>query len=501
MNVARLLERAPKHYTSKPLCIFEDTDLPLSDFSRQVAVLSRRMMDAGAEKGCRIAVLVSNRPELLVGLFAIWTIGAVAVPINPALAGPEVRAIVEHCEPTIVLAEASLLNLLTGCGSRFELFVIDRDLGSDRASRHEKLAFGPAICATEPTDPALIYYTSGTTGTPKGAVISHEAVAATAEMFADHLMIGPVDRLLITGPMAFILHLTMNALTAISNGASIVILEKFRPDVAIEAINRHQITVLIAVPTAYTMMLNFLGGRCITLPSVRLGISAGAAFPEALSKRIQDGLGLCVFDLWGMTECGPITTYDPRRDRTGRPDSCGRTLPSCHIRIVDDGFQDLAVGEVGEVILRSPGLMTGYYRNPRATDEAISDGWMRSGDLGRVDADGLLYIVGRKKDMIVRGGANIYPVDIEEVLYSHDAVGECAVVGVPDPLFGEIVKAFVVLRDGRTLHASDLVEYCRARIAEYKVPSQIEIAKSLPKGATGKILRRQLRHMAAANTL
>src|SRR5579871_2144399 len=438
MNVARFLQRAHQHYTSKPLCTFENVELPLSDFSRAVAVLSRRMMDAGAAKGSRIAVLISNRPELLVGLFAIWTIGGVAVPINPALAVPEVRAIVGHCEPTIVLAEDNLSHVLSGCAPGFELFIVDRN----SASKNETAASSPAICPTASTDPALIYYTSGTTGTPKGAVISHGAVAATAGMFADHLMIGPMDRLLITGPMAFILHLTMNALTAISNGASIVILEKFKPDVAIEAINRHKITVLIAVPTAYTMMLNFLEGRRMTLPSVRLGISAGAAFPEALSKRIQDCLGLSVFDVWGMTECGPITTYDPRRERRGQPDSCGRTLPSCHIRIVDDGFKDLAVGEVGEVILRSPGLMTGYYKNPRATAEAISDGWMRSGDLGRVDADGLLYIVGRKKDMIVRGGANIYPVDIEEVLYSHDAVGECAVVGVPDPLFGEIVKAF-----------------------------------------------------------
>ena len=500
MNIANILDRARPYYASKPICFFKGEESSFSQISRQVAGLSATFLDSGIQKGDRIVVLFTNRPELLVSLFAIWAVGAVAVPINPALAAPEVCTIIDHCEPMLVVAEHQLSHLLVGSRVEFKLVGMDPEATSVWPQLIETLAPHFEVASMQPTDPALIYYTSGTTGMPKGVVISHTAALATVEMFSRHLMVESADRLLITGPMAFILHLTMNALTGINGGASIVILEKFHPDVVFKEIDRYQITVLIAVPTAYTMMLNSLNGRRTALPSVRWAISAGAAFPETLSQRILHGLGIPVFDLWGMTECGPITTYDPARDKAGRPDSCGRLLPSCEIRIIDDDFGDLNVGDVGEVILRCPGLMSGYYKNARSTSEAIVDGWMRSGDLGKLDADGFLYIVGRKKDLIIRGGANIYPVDIEDVLYSHQAVGECAVVGVPDQTFGEVVKAFVVIREGMDIECSALLDYCRCHIAEYKVPSQIEIVEALPKGATGKILRGRLRDMPATKT-
>ncbi len=498
MNVARMLERNGNCYALKPICSFRDREISISDFSAQANWLATEFRRLGANKNCTIAVLATNSPELLASLFAIWAIGAVAVPINPALAAPEVRVIVNHCEPSVVVLESQFLALLEGRQSGFAICAID---AASEGCRQAGVA-APRLQTTpvSPMDPALIYYTSGTTGTPKGAVISHAAIAATAEMFSQHLAIGPEDRLLITGPMAFILHLTMNALTAISGGASIVILEKFHPEAVLKAIDSHRITVLIAVPTAYTMVLNFLEGRSTALPSLRVAISAGAAFPEALSKRVRSGLGIDVFDLWGMTECGPITTYDPSHDREGRPDSCGRPLPSCEIRIVDDNLNDLPAGDVGELLARSPGLMNGYYKNHRATAEVLVNGWMRSGDLGRLGADRFLYIVGRKKDLIIRGGANIYPVDIEEVLYSHDAIEECAVIGVPHRTFGEIVKAFVVVRAEMHLLPIDLIDWCRSCIAEYKVPSQIEILDALPKGATGKILKRKLREMSSIAT-
>jgi long-chain acyl-CoA synthetase len=494
MNVACLLERNKVHYASKPICSFRGNERSIAELSARASWLATEFRRKGAKSSCTIAVLATNSPDLLATLFAIWAIGAVAVPINPALVAPEVRAIVDHCEPSVVVIESQLLALLDGSDSGFEVFAID-----EKCEWHPHASAAPAkleTAAVLPTDPALIYYTSGTTGTPKGAVISHAAMTATAELFSRQLMIGPEDRLLITGPMAFILHLTMNALTAVSGGASIVILERFHPDAVLKAIHNHRITVLIAVPTAYIMMLNFLDGRPIALPSLRVAISAGAAFPDALSKRIRSGLGIAAFDLWGMTECGPITTYDPSRDREGQPDSCGRPIPSCEIRIVDDDLHDLAVGEIGEVLAKSPGLMNGYYKNPQATSEVLANGWMRSGDLGRVSHDGFLYIVGRKKDLIIRGGANIYPVDIEEVLYANDAVKECAVIGVPDHTFGEVVKAFVVLRAGVHLAPSDLIAWCRRHIAEYKAPSEIEFVDFLPKGATGKILRRKLRELS-----
>lgn len=496
MNIADILERAGTLFASRPICIFNDTEQSFPIFFDQVARLSTALTSMGARKGRRVILLSSNRPELLVSFFAVWSVGAVAVPINPALAAREACAIVEHCEPAIVIVEEELSHLLSDAKVSFERCAIG---AGENSQWHELAASAEPMAAVSKmsrNDPAIIYYTSGTTGLPKGAVISHSAALFTASMFSRHLLISPSDRLLIAGPMAFILHLTMNALTALSGGASIVILKRFHPDLVFKAIEQHRISVLIAVPTAYVMMVNSLNGRHVSLPSVRLAISAGASLPDSLSQRILSNLGIPVFDLWGMTESGPITTYDPSTDAVGRPDSCGRPLPSCEIRIVDDELNSLPTGEIGEVLLRCPGLMTGYYKNPEATASTLVDGWMRSGDLAKIDADGFLYIVGRKKDMIIRGGANIYPVDIEEVLYAHDAVGECAVVGIPDQTFGEIVKAFVVVRDGKQVKCSDLAEHCRQHIAEYKVPSDIQIVESLPKGATGKILRRQLRDMS-----
>lgn len=490
MNIACMLERVRHHYISKPFCLFRDKPTTFDDFSHDAAAHSAELLRLGVLQGHRVALLCSNRPEFLRSLFAIWAIGAIAVPVNPGLAPPEIQKIIDHCEPALVMVEHGLSALLAAADGKCRSYVIGPPGGS-RSEAPRPLE----ITQVRPEETALIYYTSGTTGLPKGAMLSHGAVMATCGMFSRHLGVGPADRSLVTGPMTFILHLTMNALTSIAGGASFVILEKFRPDLAFDAIERHRISVLVAVPTVYTMLANTLGDRSVVLSTVRLSISAGATFPDALAKRISQRLGINVLDVWGMTECGPITCYDPSTDTAGRPDSCGRALPSCEFRIVDDALNELDAGDIGEVVLRCPGLMDGYYRNQQATDEAFADGWMRSGDLGRADAEGYLYIVGRKKDLIIRGGANIYPVDVEEVLYTHPAVAECAVIGVPDVTFGELVKAFVVVRDGAQADCTQLIGYCRDNIAEYKAPSEIEIVESLPKGPTGKILRRQLREI------
>lgn len=492
MNVADIFTGCAPHYASKPLFFHPAGSDGYHEFADGVSRLTSALLLMGAKRGTRVVLLAGNRSQWLACFFAIMATGAAAVPINPALAGPEVRTIIDHCEPVVAIVQEEFVPLLQGAGGRMGRCI----LGSSGIAqwRHIAPSNMEQRAEMQADDPALIYYTSGTTGRPKGVVLSHGAVLFATRMFSRHLQIVPSDRSLVTGSMAFILHLILNALSSMTGGAGMVLLDRFHPELAVNAIERHKVTLLMAVPTAYVMMLNWLEeNRNRDISSIRCAITAGASFPAALYQRARRRLGFPVFDLWGMTECAPMTTYDPSIDREGRLDSCGRPLPESHIRVVDDALQDLAVGEVGEVLLRSPAMMSGYFRNPQATAETIVGGWIRSGDLGRVDADGFLYIVGRKKDLIIRGAANIYPVDVEEVLYAHPAVGECAVVGVPDETFGETVKAFVILKNGARASADELIEHCRRNIAEYKVPSRIEFAESLPKGATGKILRRELR--------
>ena len=497
MNIADILVRSAPHFERKPICIFKDEPTAYDQLSDRVRRLTAALRKRGAEKGSTVILLMQSCPEWLVSFFAIMATGATAVPINPGLAPPEVKKIANHCEAAIALVQTELAGHLEGIRSIQCFCVFDAEGHSEWHRLCSKTAPDSVIAEMTPEDPALIYYTSGTTGLPKGVVLSHRAVLFAAEMFSRHLAISPGDRALVTGSMAFILHLIVNGLTSLNHGATLVLLERFHPEMAVQAIEKHRTTFLMAVPTAYVMMLNWMGGKRCDLSSLRFAITAGASFPAALYERAKSVFGLPIFDLWGMTECAPITSYDPKCDTEGRLNSCGRPLPGCHVRIVDDSLNDLPAGETGEVLLKSPAIMTGYFKNEKATAETIFEGWVRSGDLGKLDDDGFLYIIGRKKDLIIRGGANIYPVDIEEVLYGHAAVGECAVIGVPDQTFGEQVKAFVVIRTGMGTTEAELADYCRQNIAEYKVPAQIKIVDSLPKGPTGKILRRQLREMSA----
>jgi long-chain acyl-CoA synthetase len=494
MNLAQILWDSRPNFEHKPLLYVEGEPVSYDSFAENVRRLSGALKLRGVGRGDRVILAMQNSTEWLAGLIAVVNRGAICVPVNPGLRSPEMCNIATHCEPKLAIVDAELVDYFAPVSGRFGMIVRGQEGPDGWDTAIAEAAPANEVAHVAPTDSALIFYTSGTTGVPKGVLLSHAAENYTAEMTANHMQIGSKDVSIVMGSLAFIFPLVINTLAAVKAGASVVLQSRFHPQLAAEAVRKHRVTVVMGVPTMYVMLMNYAEENSTDFSSVRLALSGGANLPDALCRRGKERLGFEIFDLWGMTECTPVTSYDPGRDTRGYPDSCGRALPGCAFKIVDEDLNELPIGTVGEIMLTGPMIMSGYYRNPSATAETLIDGWIRSGDLGLTDADEHLFVVGRKKDLIIRGGANIYPVDIEEALYTFDDVAECAVIGTPDPVFGELVKAYVVKKTAQVT-ADQIIAHCRTKLADYKVPSEVEFVGELPKGPTGKILRRELRDM------
>ncbi|WJR75831.1 AMP-binding protein [Bradyrhizobium sp. NP1] len=495
MNVSDLLGDVASYYAGKPLLYVRGEPISHARIDADVRKLTGWLRSRGIARGDRVLLVMNNSAEWLVSLFAILRVGAIVVPVNPGLKSAEMCTIATHCEPSMAIVDDEFVEYLEPLADRFPMLVRAGSGPCDWTAVVVGAEADREATQVNASDASMIFYTSGTTGAPKGVIISHGAVNYIATMTSTHMRIGRADTSLVMGSLAFIYPLAINCLASFRGGATVVLQERFHPKFVCEAVEMRRVTVTMGVPTMFVMLMNFGELEQYDFSSMRLAISGGASLPDALCRRAKDTLGFEIFDLWGMTECTPVTSYDPARDDRGVPDSCGRALPGCDFRIVDDNLRPVANGVVGEVMLTGPMIMSGYYKNPKATAETMIDGWIRSGDLGIRDDAGHLFLVGRRKDLIIRGGANVYPVEIEEVLYTHPDVAECAVIGLPDAVFGERVKAFVVRRTDRLIE-QELLSHCSRTLAEYKLPSEIEFVAELPKGPTGKILRRELRDLS-----
>lgn len=490
MNIAAILRDTAPNYQSKPIFRFRGEDISYADVTERAARLAGHLRATGIKPGDRVMIIALNKPEWMITLFAVLATGAMVVPVNPALTGPEVAYMIGSAAPRLVVIDEDLTGLLPD-GDREVL-----TFGSAGGSWHAAVAGGiddREIVPRAESDPALMFYTSGTTGRPKGAVLSHGAETFTAQIVAGHYRLGPGDITVIPNSLSFIYPLVINALAAIFAGATVVLQERFHPEMCLRGIEAEKATIFMGVPTMFGMMLDWAQQQSVDASSLRFCISAGQNLAWSVASRFRERFGVSIFDLWGQTEGTPITGFDPAIEAEGRPESCGRALPGCSVRVIDDLGNDVVPDTIGEVLLTGPNIFIGYDQNPSATAETLRDGWVHTGDLGRLDADGCLYIVGRKRDMIIRGGANIYPAEVEEAIYAHPAVVECAVIGVADPLYGETVKAVVVVGDTMQLSEQELIVHCRARLATYKVPGLVSFVSTLPKGPTGKILKRELR--------
>ncbi|MCX7308873.1 MAG: class I adenylate-forming enzyme family protein, partial [Afipia sp.] len=394
MNIAQIFWNSRPSFASKPILVVDDKEVSFDDIADGVRRLTGVLRSRGIGAGDHVVLAMNNCTEWLVSILAVLGSGAICVPTNPGLRPPEMCNIANHCEPKLAILDSDLVSHFEQAKVEFETIVRGAAGTNSWQTVLANAAPDTLVAAVKDSDPALIFYTSGTTGVPKGVLLSHGAEIFAAQMVAKHLSITPSDRSIVMGSLAFIYPLIINALASVAGGASVVLQDRFHPQLVADAVRKHRVTIMMGVPTMYVMLINYadMGKNC-DLSSVRAAFSGGANLPDALVKRAKASLGFNIFDLWGMTECTPVTTFDPKLETTGQPDSCGRALPGCAFKIVDDDLKECPVGTIGEVMLTGPLTMTGYYKNPTATAETLINGWVRSGDLGMTDKNGFLYIV------------------------------------------------------------------------------------------------------------
>ncbi len=499
MNIAQNLERATRQFPDKPAIIFEGCATTYRELNAAVDRVARGLVALGVEEGERVALFLPNIPAFPIAYLATQKLGAIAVAVNAMLTAEELRYLIADSDARVLFTTATLLpqaRPLLGA----ELDTARVILCEGEATGHpalDDLGESGALAAREMDRdaPAAILYTSGTTGKQKGATLSHGNVVSNMYATEHALRIDSGDRLLLFLPLfhCFGQNFIMN--TALNSGATLVLHRRFVPEEILASIAREGVTMFFAVPTIYIALLN-AGVDPACLASVRYYFSAAATMPMEVATRWRDTFSRPIHEGYGLTETAPFACHN--HHWAHRPGSVGTPLEMVEMRVVDLDDQPVPPGTWGEIVIKGPNVMLGYWNNPAATAEALRGGWFHSGDIGYLDEDGYVYLVDRVKDMINAGGFKVWPREVEEVLYRHPAIKECAVVGVADPLKGEVPKVVVVLQPATDLTAEALEEFCRAHLAAYKVPRLVEFRAEMPKNATGKILKRLLRDQTEA---
>jgi len=459
-SFAALLDAAARRRPDAPALVWDGGALTWRELELRAGGLARRLSRQGVRAGDTIALLLPNGWRFVAALWGALKLGATVAPLNPLLSAGERDRILAHLEPALVVDE-----------------VREEEAVTDSAD-------GEA--------PALILYTSGSTGRPKGTVLSHAALRRANESWAGPVMrLTPQDVVLAALPLAHSFGLNGALLAPLLAGATVAIQERFSPEETLRAIARHGVTVLPAVATMFQRMLEVPGVSEAACSSLRLAVSGAAPCPWDLAQAWRRRTGVRIVRGYGMTELFRPISY-LADDPTDLPDAIGRPVPGVEARVVDPEGQALEAGEAGELLIRTPAAMDGYLRAEEETRAVIQDGWFKTGDLATISPEGFVSVVGRKKDLILRGGYSVVPGEVEAALLDHPAVAEAAVVGTPHPELGEEVAAFVTLRPGARADADELVAFCRERLAAFKYPRRVSLVAELPKSATGKILKWRL---------
>jgi long-chain acyl-CoA synthetase len=498
VNISNLLiestARRPKH----PAIRFLERTITYEELNRQVDRLSHGLVHAGLHPGDVCVLMMPNSIDWSIVYYALAKVGAVVLPVNFLYRVGELehifkdsgaRAFIGHKDylehPRQVMEHLPNMDLRIAQGvSPSQGFIPLREIFIDEGIFHPY--------PTRDDDTWAIIYTSGTTGYPKGAMLTHYNLANNAMTVANMRSTGPNDVVFGVLPLFHIYGQTSAFNSSIYLGLTIRLWPHFIAEELFPAIEEEENSILIAVPTIFNRLVELADVRPPRRSGLRFCISGGASLPVEVLRRFEDRFHTTIYEGYGLTECSPVCVENPFGRQT-RPGSIGLPIPGFEARIVNDQDQDVSIGAVGELIIRGPGVMKGYFNQPEATAETLRGGWLHTGDLARMDEDRYIYIVDRKKEMIIRGGYNVYPREIEEILYTHPDVVEAAVMGIPHPDLGEEVAAMVVLRQGACTTSEELRQFVKERVAPYKYPRRIQLVKDLPKSHTGKILKRAIR--------
>jgi long-chain acyl-CoA synthetase len=515
-NIGNLLEERMATAQGRMFLLSEPDgrQFTYAEFDAAVTRAAALLTAHAVSKGDVVSLLMPNSAEYIIAYFACWKLGAIAGPVNSLLKEHEIEFVMNNSEAKAILVHpefqlrienirGALPHLRSVIGFDDQAEATREFAGSARLRRagsrldsDEANKRTPEACG--PNDDAILIYTSGTTGKPKGCLLTHGNVIANARQISNWLGFTEDDRLLTIMPLFHMNAVSVTTMSALYAGGSTVISPKFSASQFWKTISDYQVTSFGSVATMLSILLSTYPDGVpegLKTDQLRFAMCGSAPVPAEVMKKFEETFNCPVIEGYGLSESTCRSTFNPPDERR-RPGSCGLPIGN-EMKVVDDNDRDVPDGDLGEIVLRGENILKGYFKSPEATETAFRNGWFHTGDVGYRDQDGFFYIVDRKSDMIIRGGENIYPREIDEVLYQHPAVAAAATIGVPDDLYGEEVAAFIVLKDGMKVNEEELINYCTDRLADYKCPKSIRIVAEIPKGPTGKLLKRELARIYA----
>jgi len=499
-NLASILKDSTRRDPDHPAIIFDDVTLTYAQLETKSDRVASGLIEAGVRPGDVVGLQLPNIPEFAIALHGILKAGATIVPMNTLYKSTEIAYLLQDSGARHLITDSSSADQAAealGRAGYTGLYVVGETpagvAGKPFADLvdHELLDPVPFV-QRQPGDTAILLYTSGTTGKPKGVQLTHFQLFMNAGAHMDAFEMNPSSKVIAVMPLFHALGLSGILNATVRSGGTVLMLPKFDAKRVLETIQAHGATIIHGVPTMYHSLLHFPDLSAYDTSTLQMCGSAGAAIPAEVIDEVERTFGVHILEMYGLTESGPLAAYNDPNDR--KPYSIGKPIPGVEIQIWDEDNQPVprGAGNVGEMVIRGHNTMSGYLNNAVATEEAFTNGWLHTGDLAYLDEDGFLFFVDRKKELIIRGGYNVYPREVEEVLYTNPKVSEAAVVGIPDARLGEEIKAYVTLKQGETGQPQEFVDYVKERLAAYKYPRVVEIIEEMPKSPTGKILKKEL---------
>lgn len=488
-NLADIIYRSQA--SDEEIAIFSDNQkVSYGQLRSGVAVLAAKLLRLGLKQGQHVAVIFPNFPDFIFSYFAVLAAGGVVVPVNPIFKPYEMEYIFKHSDARVIIYSKLFEATVKEAAPDGVLLVDDLILSQwlDETGIMEPLP-------REKNDLAVIMYTSGTTGKPKGAMLSHGNLLANSQSVIEGLRLAKEDIMLTVLPLFHSFGAMVGMISPLRVGGKVVLLSRFTPDTVIKAIKDFGVTIFPAVPSMFAVMNRVKDINRQDLPSLKYCISGGAPMPLEVMEEFERKYGVPIYEGDGPTECSPVTAVNPIGGKR-KPASIGLPVKNVQMEIADENGNFLPPEEIGEIVVKGPNVFLGYYKDPEATKEAFFGEWFRTGDMGKKDEDGYFYIIDRKKDVIIVDGLNVYPREVEELIYRIPEVAEAAVVGVKHKLHGEVPIAFIALREGAKLNASEVREFLKDKLATYKIPRKYVFLPTLPKTPTGKVSKLELREKA-----